>query len=1055
MVPIQIFVNILLIFLLSFILFKLHKKYRSNKFLIRGTYGLIVGVFTYLSVLFPISVPGGTPIDFSPVSVSLATLLFGGVTGLFSALTILGLLLLHNTANLFLTLSIVLFAFIAGLSGKYYKDKKEHKKNTLFHFYIFGIFVGIATFTITLLFHFKPEIIVLLDMFIYYLGTSPLIFLLIGYFYLEDDEREKVIKKLFRSEERYKLITDNISEVISLFDLKLNYVFTTPSIEKLLGYSYKELLGKNVSVLLTSESLLVAKETLESEIKLQLSGNGNPHVKKKIISEEVKKDGSHIFVDNSASLVFDGKGKPKYVLVISRDITEQLKSEALLKLSEEKFKTIFETIPDPVTITKADDGTYLEVNKAFEEISGYKREEVLGKTAFDINVWENENDRKELVKSLQETGKVNGLEVKFRLRDNTIVDALISGTFLEINGRKHLLLITKVITELKEAIKAAKSSEANLSALINNGDESIWSIDTRYNYIVFNKKFKNDFWEAHNIKLEKGLNAIEILNIEEKIFWKSKYDIALTGKKIGFIYTKNVGGKVYHMNVFLSPIFEDEKIKGVSAIAMDITEKRNAEIELEESENRYRTIFEGSKAILLLIDAETADIIDANDSAVEFYGWKGEKLLSMKISEINILPSDEIKRRMKIAAEQKKNYFLFTHRTAGNEMKEVEVYATPILLNGRKVLFALINDVTEKRKNETELEENRKLLELSQKIAGMGSWKLDILNDELYWSDEVYEIFGYDPQEFTATYEAFLDAVYPDDRKLFDDAYTNSIKNNEDSYQVEHRIIRKDNGEIRNVFERCVHNRDEEGNIYQSVGIVLDITEQKKKEKELEDLLGRLTNYEDEMRKRVSLELHDSVGQDLTALSIYLGQLKFYALNENFKKDSLLSTVNISEKMVEKITERIRDIMTELNPRMLEDFGLKAGLKWAIENIMKGLPIEVSYFGKDLADEPPLEISNLLLKVTQEALHNVRKHSEAQKVKMILEEDDSGITILIEDDGKGFDKEEVNRLKRERHFGLASMEERIKYIGGDLDVISQPGQGTTVIIRLSKDKYVR
>ncbi len=1302
MVPIQIFVNILLFFLLSFILFKLHKKYRSNKLLIRGTYGLIVGVITYLSILFPISVPGGTPIDFSPVSISLATLLFGGVTGLFSALTILGLSLLHNSANLFLTLSVVIFAFIAGLSGKYYKDKKEHKKNTLFHFYIFGIFVGVVTFIIVFLFHFTTEIIVLLDMFIYYLGTSPLIFLLIGYFYLEDDEREKVIKKLFRSEARYKLITDNISEVISLIDLNLNLVFVTPSIENMLGYSYRELLNKNISSLMTEKSVATVKEVLEREIDQQLSGKGDPKKRIKAVLEEIKKDGTHRLIENTASFIKDNRGNPLYLLVISRDVTENLKTEEKLKLSEEKFKTIFETIPDPVTITIVEDGTYVEVNKAFEEVSGYLREEVLGKTAFDINVWENENDRKELVKILQETGKVNGLEVKFRLRDNTIVDALISGTFLEINGVKHLLLISKVITELKEAINAAKSSEANLTALINNGDESIWSIDTRYNYIVFNKKFKDDFWEAHNIKLEKGLNAIEILNIEEKIFWKSKYDIALTGKKIGFIYTKNVGGKVYHMNVFLSPIYEDEKIKGVSAIAMDITEKRNAEIELEESEKRYkamfelnrapmviidaetgnivdvndsavrlygyekkalltmniseintdtedkvfeeiqtaikgksehnfliktgsgllkhvevyssvieikgkkyiysiindvtekiesqqalsesektfrtvynsisdailiteigtgkiidinpgferimgygkdeiagktvfdimlwkdfsqrdilatevgekgyinnfeaefvskegkvitgliststifiqnkpyilttakdvteineaikklkesekryRTIFEGSKAILLLIDAETADIIDANDSAVEFYGWKREKLLSMKISEINILPGDEIKRRMKIAAEQKKNYFLFTHRTAGNEMKEVEVYVTPILLNGRKVLFSLINDVTEKRKYEAELEENRKLLELSQKIAGMGSWKLNILNDELYWSNEVYEIFGYSPQEFPATYEAFLDVVHPEDRKLVDDAYTNSIKNNEDSYQVEHRIIRKDNGDIRNVFERCVHYRDEEGNIYQSVGIVYDITEMKKKEKELIDLIGRLTNSEEEMRKRVSLELHDTVGQYLSALSIYLGELKIETLKGNSKKESILDRIDISVDMVKEVTERIRDIMTELRPRMLDDFGLNAGLKWALENITKRLPIESFYYGKDLADEPPLEISYILLRVAQEALHNVQKHSNAQTVEMILDEDDREITIKIEDDGKGFDKEEINRIKRERHFGLSSMDERIKYIGGVLDVKSQPGKGTMVIIRLSKDKYVR
>jgi PAS domain S-box-containing protein len=131
------------------------------------------------------------------------------------------------------------------------------------------------------------------------------------------------------------------------------------------------------------------------------------------------------------------------------------------------------------------------------------------------------------------------------------------------------------------------------------------------------------------------------------------------------------------------------------------------------------------------------------------------------------------------------------------------------------------------------LRESRGRLARSQEIAHLGSWELDLVNDRLTWSDEVYRIFGLAPQEFKATYEAFLETVHPDDRAAVDAAYSGSLREGRDTYEIEHRIERASTGEIRTVHEKCEHVRDASGRIVRSIGMVHDITERKQAEEAL------------------------------------------------------------------------------------------------------------------------------------------------------------------------------------------------------------------------------
>ncbi len=135
----------------------------------------------------------------------------------------------------------------------------------------------------------------------------------------------------------------------------------------------------------------------------------------------------------------------------------------------------------------------------------------------------------------------------------------------------------------------------------------------------------------------------------------------------------------------------------------------------------------------------------------------------------------------------------------------------------------------------SELRNGEALLSKSQEIGHIGSWELDLVDNRLTWSQEVYRIFGVLPGVFNPSVESFLEAVHPDDRDAVDSAYSESVREGRDTYEIEHRLVRGDNGEIRFVLEKCEHVKDAGGSIVRSVGMVQDITERKRAEAELRE----------------------------------------------------------------------------------------------------------------------------------------------------------------------------------------------------------------------------
>ena len=161
-------------------------------------------------------------------------------------------------------------------------------------------------------------------------------------------------------------------------------------------------------------------------------------------------------------------------------------------------------------------------------------------------------------------------------------------------------------------------------------------------------------------------------------------------------------------NIRLSALLEGDTISGM---IMDITDSKKSEKALRESEERYRSLFKNNHSVMLLIDPESADIVDANPAAVAFYGWSFEALIGKKIADINMLSDEQVFQEMEKAKSEQRQVFYFKHCLADGEIRDVEVFSGPIKVHGRELLYSIIHDITHRKQVELALLERGKELE--------------------------------------------------------------------------------------------------------------------------------------------------------------------------------------------------------------------------------------------------------------------------------------------------------------------------------------------------------
>jgi signal transduction histidine kinase len=212
--------------------------------------------------------------------------------------------------------------------------------------------------------------------------------------------------------------------------------------------------------------------------------------------------------------------------------------------------------------------------------------------------------------------------------------------------------------------------------------------------------------------------------------------------------------------------------------------------------------------------------------------------------------------------------------------------------------------------------------------------------------------------------------------------------------------------------------------------------------RELGDLSARLVSAQEEERRAISRELHDEVGQSLSALLMEAGNAGNAAARVPDGSVDVRRHVESIKKLAEASVNVIRNMTLLLRPSMLDDFGLVPALEWQAREVSKRTGLRVHVTAEEAAGELPDQLRTCIYRVVQEALHNCARHSQARSVRVIVRQEGHKIFLSVEDDGHGFDAGRVRGL------GLVGMEERVTHLGGAFEVRSRPGAGTKVEVEL-------
>jgi|GEM_PF-858805 len=522
---------------------------------------------------------------------------------------------------------------------------------------------------------------------------------------------QKQLKAIMESEERHETFLNSTQDLTYLKNHEMKYLLINDANARFFNKEKKDIIGKTDFDLLPEEAALNCQKS-----DLQALNENN------IVTAEEQVFGHTYETRKFPVPLGDRKiGVGAYI----RDITEQKQIENMLKEREETFRTLAESTPFAIMIYQGDYWIY--TNPAGEMISGYSAEELYKQKFWEIV----DPDYRELViqrgknrQAARET--VNTYEFKIRTKENKPRWVFLNGRSIQYQGKPAGLISIADITDRKEAEERLLLSERTYKDIINSISEAVFIQDPEGIILDINKTAETMY----------GYSKEEIVG-KTPLFLaapqKNKMDTihqliksAAEGKRVQLdFWARKKDGTIFPKEVSFSPGSYFGK-QAVIAVARDVSERQERESILQESKSRYKALFTNNQCIMLLIDPENGKIRNANQAACNFYGWDLKTLKGMNISEINTLNTEEIKAAMAESLNSKKNFFIFNHRLASGEIRDVEVYSGPINIGGKHLLYSIIHDITARKKVETALRDREEYLSVTLQSIGDGVIATDV-----------------------------------------------------------------------------------------------------------------------------------------------------------------------------------------------------------------------------------------------------------------------------------------------------------------------------------------
>jgi len=472
--------------------------------------------------------------------------------------------------------------------------------------------------------------------------------------------------------------------------------------------------------------------------------------------------------------------------------------------------------------------------------------------------------------------------------------------------------------------------------------------------------------------------------------------------------------------------------------AQDITNRKCAEIKLQESQNRLVAIVDSAMDAIIAVDREQR-ILLFNASAEMMFGCPAEDAVGSYMDRF--IPE-------RFRAEHKAQLLRFgqtgtTKRAMGGrgvfwavrsngEEFPIEASISHIEDAGTNLFTVIVRDVTERLRSEEAVAESEKRFRLIANTAPVLIWMSG--PDKLcnYFNNPWLEFTGRSLKEELGN--GWTKEIHPEDLQACLYTYNQSFDRRE-TFRMEYRLLRRD-GEYRWLLDIGVPRFNKDGSFVGYVGCCIDISDQKEARTILTELSGRLLRAGEDERAKIARELHDDINQRLALLANRIQDSDSATADPLQKKE-------LSEiwRLTNEIATDIQHMSHQLHPSKLHYLGLAATIRDLCREFSKQHKIGVECVLQDLPQELDESVSLSLFRVVQESLRNVAKHSRAHHATVRLTYRSGMIQLFISDDGVGFDP---LRMRSTYGLGLISMRERLRSVGGEFSIWSKPFLGTQV-----------